>query len=140
MRIHRTPKSGLFLMELALIILFFAMTSAVCVNLFVSARLTSIAAKDLNHAVIEAQSAAESIKQAMGDDVLLAEMLGAVPQGETLVVSYDQGWLPTTQKAQERYQLRVIPSPTAGGMRYTEVEVLKGELILYKLKTGSYTG
>ena len=33
MAVHKTSRSGLFLLELMIVILFFAVTSAVCVNL-----------------------------------------------------------------------------------------------------------
>ena len=37
MAVNRMSRSGLFLLELIIAILFFAVTSAVCVNLFVQA-------------------------------------------------------------------------------------------------------
>ncbi len=142
MSIHRTPKSGLFLMELSFIILFFAITSAVCVNLFVNARLTSVAGKDLNNAVMEVQTAAESVKHAKGDQKLLAEMLGAQLKEGTLTISYDQDWKPTTEGSQEaRYQLSIVQAPmTDDGMLYTEVAVYKGEALVYRVDVGSYVG
>ena len=59
MAVHKTSRSGLFLLELMIVILFFAVTSAVCVNLFVQAHLTSTAGGELTAATREVQSAAE---------------------------------------------------------------------------------
>lgn len=50
MAVHKTSRSGLFLLELMIVILFFAVTSAVCVNLFVQAHLTSTAGGELTAA------------------------------------------------------------------------------------------
>ncbi len=140
MGIHRTPKSGLFLMELSFIILFFAITSAICVNLFVNARLTSVAARDLNKAVLEAQTVAESTKHAKGDQEMLAEMLGAVRQGDTLTVYYNQDWEPTDKDVEARYQLRIVQPPVKDGMMNAEVEVHKDDKLLYRINVGSYVG
>ena len=59
MAVHKTSRSGLFLLELMIVILFFAVTSAVCVNLFVQAHLTRTAGAELTAATREVQSAAE---------------------------------------------------------------------------------
>lgn len=67
MAVHKTSRSGLFLLELMIVILFFAVTSAVCVNLFVQAHLTSTAGGELTAATREVQSAAEWLKAADGD-------------------------------------------------------------------------
>ncbi len=140
MNIHRTSKSGLFLMELVLIILFFAITSAVCVNLFANAHLTSVAGKDLNKAVVEVQTAAEVVKHTKGDEERLAELLGAVRQDKGMTVSYNQDWEPIAENEQPRYQLRIVSTPGTDGMLYTEVEMHKGEALLYQITVGSYIG
>lgn len=55
-------KSQLFLMEFIAVVLFFALCSSICINAFVKANNMSKESKELNHANILAQSAAESIK------------------------------------------------------------------------------
>ena len=75
MAVHKTSRSGLFLLELMIVILFFAVTSAVCVNLFVQAHLTSTAGGELTAATREVQSAAEWLKAADGDLEKLAAQL-----------------------------------------------------------------
>ena len=77
MAVHKTSRSGLFLLELMIVILFFAVTSAVCVNLFVQAHLTSTAGGELTAATREVQSAAEWLKAADGDLEKLAAQLDA---------------------------------------------------------------
>jgi len=127
-------------MELVVIILFFAITSAVCVNLFVGAHLTSVASKDLNKAVVQVQTAAETVKNAQGDREKLALRLGAVQQGEALAVYYDKDWNPTTQAEQAGYQLQVTQTLSADGILYADVAMNKGEELLYYVKVSSYIG
>lgn len=58
-RKSRARNSSLFLMELILAILFFSITSAVCVQLFVKSHLLSQDSWMLTHAVSECSSVAE---------------------------------------------------------------------------------
>lgn len=85
-------KSGLFLMELIVVILFFALSSAVCVQLFVRAHLISIKSSDLTMAVTKAQTAAECFKSSDGTEDALSSLLGARRDGGALVVDYDGRW------------------------------------------------
>ena len=56
---QRRHRSSLFLLELILVIFFFSLASAVCIQLFVKAHLTEQETKALNHAIPLAESAAE---------------------------------------------------------------------------------
>lgn len=56
-----SSKSGLFLMELIMSIMFFSLASAVCVELFVKSHTLSKSSVELNHAVVECDSVAEYI-------------------------------------------------------------------------------
>lgn len=60
MQTKNSSKSGIFLMELILSILFFAIAAAVCVKLFVTAHRLSDQSVNLNHAVSMAESVAEA--------------------------------------------------------------------------------
>lgn len=60
MQTKNTSKSGIFLMELILSILFFSIAAAVCVKLFVTAHRLSDQSVNLNHAVAMAESIAEA--------------------------------------------------------------------------------
>ena len=55
----RKSKSSLFLMELIIVIFFFALTSAVCLQVFVKAHETSRDTKNINYAVLWADNASE---------------------------------------------------------------------------------
>lgn len=60
MQTKNSSKSGIFLMELILSILFFSIAAAVCVKLFVTAHRLSDQSVNLNHAVSMAESIAEA--------------------------------------------------------------------------------
>jgi len=70
--------SGLFLIELMLAILIFAIAAAICLRIFVTANHISTESTTLNHAVIAAQSGAECFKATMGDLHEMSELLGGV--------------------------------------------------------------
>lgn len=57
---RQTSKTGLFLMELMMAILFFCLASAVCVQMFVKGHTLSQRSVDLNHAVVRCESLAEA--------------------------------------------------------------------------------
>lgn len=89
-------KQSLVLIELILVILFFALSAAIFMQIFASARLTSEASKDLGSAVIAAESAAECFKASEGDLALAAELLTATVDADgALVLYYDSLWQPS---------------------------------------------
>lgn len=63
----KKSKSGLFLMELIVIILFFSLASTVCIQLFVKSHLLGKETKELNHSVLQAQNIAESFLGSSGE-------------------------------------------------------------------------
>lgn len=63
----RHSKSSLFLMELIIALLFFSISSTVCIRLFVKAHSLSAQTVDQNHAVNYAQNMAEIFTGCEGD-------------------------------------------------------------------------
>lgn len=76
MKHRRASKSALFLMELLIAILVFALTAAICMRIFTFAKLTADSAGDLSIAVTNVQNAAECYKAYHGDLNLTAQALG----------------------------------------------------------------
>ncbi len=134
-----TSKARLFLIELVIIILFFAIAGAVCANIFVKAHLTSEKSLDLTSAALKAQFAAECVKHAKDDEIRLSELLGADREnGGEFTVYYDESWNASAKDA-ARYSLSVSLSKT-GGMLRAEISVCKGAQELYAIETGEYLG
>ena len=71
-------RSGLFLIELVIVILFFAVSCTVCVRIFAAAKLLSDRAQRLDTAVAAAQNAAELYKNCGGSLADTAGQLGAL--------------------------------------------------------------
>ena len=67
MQTKNSSKSGIFLMELILSILFFSIAAAVCVKLFVTAHRLSDQSVNLNHAVSMAESIAGELENLFPD-------------------------------------------------------------------------
>ena len=111
--------SSLFLIELIVAIGFFAVASAVCLQLFVRARLVSIESADLSRATLAAQSAAEAYRGCDGDIKALAILLGEEEQDGSLLLRYDAEWRPSAQQG-AAYQLAV----TGGGGRPLSADIL----------------
>ncbi len=65
-RIHQS-KSSIFLMELIIVILFFSLTGAVCLQIFIKARAISHRSKELTHAVMWAENITEIYLGCEGD-------------------------------------------------------------------------
>ncbi|MEF9946162.1 MAG: hypothetical protein RR869_01205 [Lachnospiraceae bacterium] len=83
-------RSSLFLLELIVAILFFALSSAVCVQLFTKSHLQAVSSANLNMALSKAQSVAEGFRSTDGSMNALQSLF---PQSETaedtLSINYD---------------------------------------------------
>ena len=92
---RHNSKSGLFLMEMIIVILFFSICSAICVNVFAAARITADHSNDLNNAAVRAASAAETFKSAHGDIKTTADLLSSESDGDIETMSYDSNMITT---------------------------------------------
>ncbi len=77
-------RTGLFLAELTVVILFFAISAAVCMKLFAYAYITTERASTVGHAISAAQNTAECFKASEGDILQTARLLGAAAQNNRL--------------------------------------------------------
>nr|WP_297934766.1 hypothetical protein [uncultured Blautia sp.] len=89
---YQAHKSSLFLMELIIATVFFALASSVCLQLFVKSHLLSRQTKELNTAVNLCSSTAESIRQCEGSEEVLRELMPqlTVSQEKPLLAYYDE--------------------------------------------------
>lgn len=71
----KKSKSSLFLMELIIVIFFFALTSAVCMQVFVKAHFVAEKTKNTNLAILWADNAAECFYEYGGDFEKITEAL-----------------------------------------------------------------
>lgn len=143
-RRSRAKSSSLFLMELILAILFFSITSAVCVQFFVKSHLMSKESKALSQAVTECSNIAEiasvsdSAKEAismLGDRYpdIQAERSADSP----VILYYDDTFSPC-EKEKAIYSLTASfseeDSMLNASMRVTDPD----DSIIYELNTSSH--
>ena len=89
----RASGSGLFLTELILVILFFSITAAVYVQVFVGAHTVSKDSMKLTEATLVAQNLAEAFYGCEGDiDRIGALFPNSDVKENTLTISYDAYW------------------------------------------------
>lgn len=98
-------KTSLFLMELIISIMFFAIASAVCIQLFVKSYQISTSSVELNHAVQWAENAAEVYYSCSGDlnavGGILSEKDGFfVDDTNGLQICFDTDWKPICEESQ----------------------------------------
>lgn len=99
-RKNRARSSSLFLMELILAILFFSITSAVCVQFFVKSHLLSQDSQILAYAVNECSAVAEVCSTSDSSEEALNMLIKLYPDAEeehakgTVTVFYTDGFEP----------------------------------------------
>lgn len=77
MKTSSSSRSGLFLMELIISILFFSLAGAVCVKLFVNSHVVSQNSVELNHALEWSQNVAEAFYGCNGDIEQMQELFNS---------------------------------------------------------------
>lgn len=99
MKSNHSSRSGLFLMELIISILFFALAGAVCIRLFVSSHLISRDSVTLNHALEWCQNTAEIFYGCDGDADKMAQVLStpchsSTDQWKHFILYFDKDFEP----------------------------------------------
>lgn len=94
--------SGIFLMEMILVVFFFIICAGICILVFVKADNMSRTARDLNQGVIAAESIAEIWKQE-GVEGLSQRMNAAAYDSDSAGVYWDRNWEPAETPEQAAY-------------------------------------
>jgi hypothetical protein len=111
-------KFSSFLSEQILAILFFALTAAVCVQIFTVSSNMSDESQQLNYALILAQSGAEAFKAAEGDIQTTAQILRSNTAGsQSIDLYYNDSWQECAA-TDAAYQMTINQlSPAAEGLQ-----------------------
>lgn len=113
-------RSSLFLIELIVAIFFFALASAVCMQLFARAHTLQRETEDLNQGLLLAQSAAAVFESQGGD---LAALQDFFPQGtldtsgSTFTVLYGSNWEPLPETESEAGSANGPSSQNSSGQK-----------------------
>lgn len=84
---NNARKTGLFLMELIIAILFFSLAAAICIQLFVKSHMISERSIALNHSILLAQNTAEIFYATNGNPEKMASLLGCGESSDTAAVA-----------------------------------------------------
>lgn len=103
--------SGVFLMEMILVVFFFMICASICILVFVRANNMSRLAKDTNQGVIMAESVAEVWKQESSDGLvkhLYAVKSDSTEAGrEAMIMSWNSDWEILEQPEQAAYHIQI---------------------------------
>ena len=104
-------KAPLSLMEQLMMLLIFALSAALCLQIYVLSGQISRRCEAQGHAVTAVQNAAESVKLCRGDVSRYPQSLGGAGTSRKWEIGYDDNWeaVPPEQAA---YRILVIPEAT----------------------------
>lgn len=131
---HTRSKSGLFLMELTIVILFFAITSAVCMQIFTTAKVKSDHSSNLSNAVLVAESVAESYKSYNGDMKSVSKYFNSTLVEKTVMIYYDKNWKAVKSKDDSSFVLILTQLENKDGKTNAKINISQvGGKIIYTL-------
>lgn len=110
----RPTRSGLFIIELLVMVGVFAFCAAICLAVFVKAEGISRSSAELTRAVSEAKSVAECWKATGGDLERTAELCGGTIMQGTLWIHYDMSWNRLSGEEWDGYRVRLLPQGERG--------------------------
>ena len=114
-------KAPLALIEQVIMLLVFALSAALCLWAFVWADTSSQNSVARDHALIHAQSMAETLKSTDGDFAAAAELCGGTWENGIWTIHYDKNWVQVS--AQGSYVLSA--SPAESGLPYLDCAAIK---------------
>ncbi len=131
-------KTRYFLFELVINCLIFAISAAVCLNLFAYGFIQNQDSRELSMATLEAQSVAETIKATGGETGLLSEYLQCDASAEGLTLYYDRDWQRTSSAQGALYTLNVRFAPLDKGVQTANIIVENQTETIYELTIQQY--
>ena len=138
----RETPSGMFMMEMIMVVFFFILCASTCILVFVKANNMSRHAKDLNQSVLMAESIAE-VWKAEGEDGLTGRLGARAHAGggeKQYGMYWDREWNPLPEKGDAAY-LADITVSDRNRMSYAEVVISRAEdnSEVFRLETQKYS-
>ncbi len=123
-------KSSLFLMELIIVLMFFSLCAATCMQIFANAKVKTDYSRDLTNAAFAAESVAEVYKALDGDlEATASKCDGEAVSDGVIEIYYDKDWNPTAQDGAV-YVMTVTETETEDIEKaFIEVDDVEGENI-----------
>ena len=130
----KNAKSGLFLLELIFVILFFSLGSAVCIQAFTKAHLTSQKAQDLSFASLKASETASVLKYTDNTLESLREYFPHIQEKDgNFLFFYNQDYEECEEK--DRFYTLHITRKTESHMQTARIQItrLDNKTSIYQL-------
>lgn len=113
MNTNISSKSGLFLMELMISILFFSLAGAICIQMFVHAHLLNNTSRDLNHSVEWCQNISEVFYGCNGNEEEMVSLLNCYhsvsEEGTMYILFFDKNFQPITFSLDNSVPAKFVP-------------------------------
>ena len=121
-------KSSLFLMELIISILFFALASTVCIQLFVKSHVIAAQATNQNQATIQVQNLAEAFIASDGDLTVMKSWFAqdSLLSDNDFQLFFDKEWQPCFV-SDSSFHIILISSGEIDGLLGADIIVLNKE-------------
>ena len=140
MRQQNRSKSTLFLMELIIVIFFFSICAAICVNVFGSAQQMARDSHNLSNAVMAARSAAGCYNSADGDSSAAVDLLDGAMSADHGIVYYDKEWQQVASADESRFYLLIDSLERSGEAVVAVFENDSSEDALFQLQVKTSRG
>jgi hypothetical protein len=128
----RTDSSSLFLMEIVLAILLFAMTAAICISIFANAHTVSRSSEELSAAASETENAASVLRSSSSERGFINSMKDLFPEASvnesTVTVWYDESF---EECSREKASYRLTAS-----LDDSDSSLLTADISFYKKGSG----
>ncbi|MDR1134742.1 MAG: hypothetical protein LBL49_00960 [Clostridiales Family XIII bacterium] len=135
---NRNSRPVLFLTELIIAILIFALSMGICGALFARSFAASTESTNLNNAVFQAESAAEAF-HSYDELSVLAERLGGAASGNNAInVYYDKAWAPIEAIEDARFIMSMSISEN-GVVAKADISVYGNAGLITELNTSKNT-
>ncbi len=141
---RNSSKTGLFLMELILAVLLFAISGAICIQLFVNSHIISQKSVDLNHSILWAQNVAETFYACNGNVAEMSALFtdcsyDSDTSSEQLTLLFDKNFNSVSNQEENlcSYLLSATIYPDDAGLLICQISVRKttDEETIYELQT-----
>ena len=140
MRQQNRSKSTLFLMELIIVIFFFSICAAICVNVFGSAQQMARDSHNLSNAVMAARSSGGCYKSADGDISAAVDLLDGAMSADRGIVYYDKEWQQVASADESRFYLLIDSLERSGEAVVAVFENDSSEDALFQLQVKTSRG
>lgn len=128
-------KSGLFMIELVIVIVVFSFSAAKSLEVFFHSRQIAEQSNNLSRASIEVQTAADCYKSHGGDFISTAEFLNGSVEDNKIMIYYDAKWEKVKNFTEARYCLTITETATLESV-ITAEDTKGGDLIFSVMVRG----